>query len=261
MLDNDIDPSLKTLIGMGELRKIYKPHQVSRLSEVLSSLIFVVLGISDVYYARIRYLTSHKIDGTTLFFIVGLVFAYIAINSFRKTNSHWKDLAIIYQNGFAYSHQNTVSSFQWTEITAINAIATKHRLYGIIPLGTIRDYWIEGKATKLRLADTLDQVDDLLNEIRKNAFPHMYNRIKQELDIGKSVEFGLITIDRYGVLFGDKEYFWYDLLQAGAANGMVYYVPKKNSMLTVSGIRVTVRSVTNIDVLLALSNDLIKQSN
>jgi hypothetical protein len=75
------------------------------------------------------------------------------------------------------------------------------------------------------------------------------------------VEFGLIVIDKYGVRYGDKDYFWYDLLQAGVANGMVHYFPKKTSALTVSGIRLSVRNVTNIDVLLALSNDLIKHSN
>lgn len=170
-------------------------------------------------------------------------------------------MAVVYQYGFAYSHQSTISSFQWEEIKSIDAMATKVRLYGIIPLGTVREYWIEGKATKLRLADTLEQVDDLLNEIRKNAVPHMFNRLKRELESGKAMEFGLIVIDKYGVRFGDKDYFWYDLLQAGAANGMVYYVPKINGRLTVSGIRVSVRSVTNIDVLLALSNDFIKQNN
>ena len=114
---------------------------------------------------------------------------------------------------------------------------TNVRVYGIIPFGTIREYWIEGKSTQLRLSNTLDQIDDLLNEIRKNTFPYMYNRIKQELDSGKAVEFGLITIDRYGVRFGDKEYFWYDLLRAGVANGRVHFIPKKNNALTVSGIR------------------------
>ncbi len=257
----DIDPSLKSLIGMGELRKVYKPRRISIISEVLSSLFFVALGLSGVYYAWVRYLASHRINGEIIISIVAVVFAYITFNSLKKENSHWEDLAIVYQNGFAYSHRNTVSSFQWTEITIINAVATNFRVYGIIPARTVREYWIEANATKLRLADTLEQVDDLLNEIRKNAFPHMLSRIKQELDSGKAVEFGLITIDKYGVRFGDKDYFWYDLLQAGVANGMVHYFPKKTSALTVSGIRLSVRNVSNIDVLLALSNDLIKHSN
>jgi hypothetical protein len=261
MPDNDIDPSLKSLIGMGELVKIYKPRRSSKLSEVLSSLFFVVLGLSAVYYAWVRYSVSHRINGETILFIIVVVFAYITFNSLKNENSHWEDLAIVYQNGFAYSHRNTVSSFQWTEITAINAIATKLRGYGIIPLGMVREYWIEGKATKLRLADTLDQVDDLLKEIRKNALPYMFDRLKQELDSGKAMEFGLITIDKYGVRFGDKDYFWYDLFQAGVAKGRVHYVTKKNSTLAVSGIHVSIQYVTNIDVLLALSNDLIKQNN
>ena len=260
MISDDIDPSLKSLIGMGELRIIYKQRRVSILSEVLSLVFFAVLILSAVYYAWVRYLASHRINGEIILFIFAVVFAYITLNSLEKESSRWKDLAIVYQNGFAYSHRNTILSFQWTEITAINAVVTKLRVYGIIPLGTVREYWIEGKSTQLRLANTLDQVDDLLNEIRKNAFPHMLNRIKQELDSGKAVEFGLIIIDKYGVQFGDKEYFWYDLLQAGVANGMVHYIPKKTSALTVSGIRVSVRNVTNIDVLLALSNDLIRQT-
>lgn len=260
MVDIDIDPSLKSLAGMGEVMKIYRPRRTSTLSRVWSSLFFVVLILSVIYYAWVRYLAAHEIHGEVIPVIIAIAFAYITLNSLEKEQSRWKDSAIVYQNGFAHSYRNTISSFQWTEIVAINAIATKIRVYGI-PFGTARDYWIEGIATKLRLATTLDQVDDLLNEIRKNAFPYMYNRIKQELDSGKAVEFGLIAIDKYGVRFGDKDYFWYDLLHAGAANGMVYYVPKKTSMLTVSGIRVSVRSVTNIDVLLALSNDFIKQSN
>ena len=260
MISDDIDPSLKSLTGMGELRKIYKPQQISIQSNVLTLVFFVLLILLAVYYAWVRYSASHRIDGEVILFISAVIFAYFTLNSWEQEKTSRKDLAIVYQNGFACSDRNTVLSFQWTEITSIDAIARNLRLYGIIPLGTSRDYWIEAKGSRFRLANTLDQVDDLLNEIRKNAFPHMYNRIKQELDSGKAVEFGLIVIDKYGVRFGDKDYFWYDLLEAGVANGMVYYIPKKTSALTVSGIRVTVRSVTNIDVLLALSNDLIRQT-
>src|SRR5258706_8209137 len=73
MPDNDIDPSLKSLIGMGELVKIYRPRQSSMLSEVLSSLFFVVLGLSAVYYAWLRYLESHRINGETILFIIVVV--------------------------------------------------------------------------------------------------------------------------------------------------------------------------------------------
>lgn len=229
-------------------------------SKIMSLGFFTVLILLAVYYAWARYSEFHEIHGEVIPVIIAIAFAYITLNSLEKEQSRWKDSAIVYQNGFVHSYRNTVSGFQWTEITAINAIARKIRVYGI-PLGTARDYWIEGKATKLRLTDTLDQIDDLLNEIRKNAFPHMYDRVKQELDSGKAVEFGLITIDKYGVLYGDQEYFWYDLRYAGAANGMVYFVPKKTNMLTINDIHLSVRNVTNLDVLLALSNDFIKQSN
>jgi hypothetical protein len=164
----------------------------------------------------------------------------------------------VYQNGFVYSHKSNLTIFRWSEITSITAVATNFRALGFIPAGKVREYWIAKANTKLRLASTLDEVDNLLADIRKNSFPHMYDRIKQELDDGKTIEFGLVTIDKNGVKSGGKEYLWLDLAQAGLANGKVYYVPKKPNVI--SGIHVTTQHVPNFDVLLALSNDLIRQT-
>lgn len=86
MVDSDIDPSLKSLTGMGELVKIYKPRQSSKLSEVLSSLFFVVLGLSGVYYAWLHYSETGKINGEIIVVIGVVAFAYIIFNSLNKEN-------------------------------------------------------------------------------------------------------------------------------------------------------------------------------
>jgi hypothetical protein len=258
MQDVNIDPAFKTLIGMGEVKKVYKPNRISTLSEIFSFLFMTAGGLLMVYYVPILYRRDQGISIEMIMFVLGAPsFVGIGFYFLWRVIYWWNDTAVVYQNGFAYLQRKGIVTFLWNEIISIRMEAANFRALGIIPAGKARDYRIANSSAQLRLASTLNQVDDLMAEIGKNTFSPRLARLKQEFDSGRSVQFGSITISKQGVQWKDRNYPWKDLAQAGIAEGTVHFSPKDRKLF--GGIHVVVREVTDFDVLLALSNDMIRQ--
>jgi hypothetical protein len=259
MDQSDLDPVFKSLIGMGAALKIYKQNRIASLSEIFSFLFMTVSGFGMIYYAPIVY----KRDGIsieTIMFVLGAPsFLSIGLYFLWRVFYWWNDIVVLYQNGVAYQQRKGMTTFKWNEITSIKIEAANFRALGVIPSGKVRDYRIANSSTQLRMASTLDQIDDLMSEIRKNTFTPMLARLRQEFDTGRSIRFGSVTIHKDGVQWKSKKYSWKDLAQAGIANGTIHYIPKNRNPL--DGIHVMARDVINFDVLLALSNELIKQNS
>jgi len=260
MQTTDIPPAFQSLIGMGQLQKIYKPRGISVLTEISYIVFSFGMFFLSLYYIPILYQTSNGITVEVLVIALSVpLMLYIGVYILRRLVSWWNNSAAVYQNGLAYLHGKEVITFKWSEIDSIKMEAINFRVFGYVPFGQARDYRISSSSADLRLASTLDQIDDLMAEIRQRVFPSMLERARQELDSGRTVRFGLLAINQYGIQWGNDYYPWIDLSTDGIADGMIHYVPKERRSFR--GIHLAVSEIENPDVLLALSNDMIKQSH
>ena len=260
MLQTNLDPAYHSVVGMGELQKIYKQNRIAMFSEATSSILMIFFSFLAIYYVWKQYSITRVINAEIiLIFLSAPLFMFLGVYPSLKLFSRRNDLAAVYKDGFVYLHNEEVARFRWEEITAIKALTTKVRALGIIPFGTAREYWIIKGSTELRLASTLNQIDELLTDIRKNAFPHLFNRLKNEFDSGREIDFGSITISKNNIQAKEKIYPWTEFAQVTVADGIVHFVVKKRN--PVNDIHLSLQYIANLDVLVALSNEWIKQIN
>lgn len=223
---------------------------------ILGCLLFILLGVWT-FYAGLTYITAFPV-----FVIFGFALLLLGMGIYWawKILTLWGSQAALYSNGFAHFDGKDTISFKWTEITSVTMQVTKMRVYHVIPVGTIRVYTIESPSAKLKLTGTLNKVDDLMFQIRKNAFPHIVKRRVQDLDAGKTLEFGPVLVSRSeGIKIRNKKYGWTDIAKLNVINGAVEVVPKKKGFF--QGASAPVGSIPNLDVFMALSEVMIAQNS
>ena len=170
MHQSNLDSAFPSVIGIGELQKIYKQNHIANLSEITSSLFMLLLSILAIYYVWSQFKITQTLTVEMILISLGTpLFMVLGIYPLVKVSSRRNDCAAVYRDGFAYLHNDELKVFRWDEITSIMARATNVRALGLIPVGKVREYWIVSASTELRLASTLDQIDELMTEIRKHA--------------------------------------------------------------------------------------------
>jgi hypothetical protein len=170
MRESNLDPAFQSVTGMGELQKIYKQNRIATFSEIFSSLFMMFLSVIAIYYVWSQFKITQAITlEMTLIFLSAPFFMILGVSPLMKIYSRRNDCAVVYRHGFAYLHNDEIKSFRWDNITSVTARATDVRALGILSVGKVREYWIVNRSSELRLASTLDQIDDLLAEIRKHT--------------------------------------------------------------------------------------------
>ncbi|MFZ5885231.1 MAG: DUF6585 family protein [Chloroflexota bacterium] len=247
---------------MGEIQAVYKQGMASKLSNAFGSLLFLLAGGYVLYYGLNYKNVYPDVAATNTPFIVGFALILIGAGGYWAWTlfSRWNEVAVLYQNGFAHFNGRDVTSFQWNDITSITAKVTRMTVYHFIPAGTMRKYIFESPSARLKLDGTLSGVDELVNQIRQNVFPIMVNRLSQELNAGKTLSFGPISISRTeGIRSKNKKYAWADVAGLRVVNGILEVVPKKKGLF--GRISSDIGFIPNLDILIALSTDMIRQHN
>lgn len=264
----EIPSSFRSLIGMGEAVAIYESSLSLKLLGIFCCLVVLPGGFYVLYYGVAVYPSLHPETPITAFLFISLLLLAFGLYGIWLMIAKWGQMAILYKNGFAYSNGSEVFSFTWNNIAYITAWVVVMRVQGAIPVGTSRLYTIANQSALVKLDGSLNKVDQLANEIRKNAFPYLISKYKQEFDADKTLQFGSIFINKSeGVRKGNRKYKWIDMLGIRVANGGIEFVPKKHASLASFSARFsnsisdTVKNIPNIDVLLAMSNAMIQQNN
>jgi hypothetical protein len=254
----EIDPEFNSVIGMGPVQGIYKQRGTSRFWLILLSAVCIPAGFFILYYGLVTFKISNPGSPILAFIFIALIVLTLGFLSAWRVIGKWNEVVVLYQNGFAYkTSAREMTSFKWNEIRSILIGITKVDVHGI-PVGTAREYVIKSDTNKLAFDGSLDQVDDLLENIRKNVYPYIYARTKQEFDSGKTIRFGNFLINKSdGVRRNINKYKWSDVAQVRVMNGNVHFLPKKRGSV---GIYDHVGKTPNLEVLLAISQELIKQN-
>jgi hypothetical protein len=249
-------------IGMGTVQVVYRQKIASKIMNLFGSLLFLIAGGLILLYGYNYKNSFPDVASANTPWIYGfglLIFglgAYWAWDIFSK----WKYVAVLFQNGFTYFNGRKASSFKWDEITSVTQAVTQMSYYGVIPAGTTKKFTIEGPAGILKMDGTLSKVDELLAEIRKNSYPCRFERQMQELNGGKTLQYGPLSISKAGgIEMKNKKIVWADIADMRIQNGNLEIVSRQKGLF--KNISTPVGKTSNIDVFVGVSQAMAQQAN
>lgn len=251
-----------SLIGMGESKTIYRQSVASKTLNVIGSLLFL-FAAAYIFYYGLNYKNVYPdVAAANTPIIYGFAALLVGTGIYWAWNifSRWQDMAVLYENGFAYFNGRDVTSFKWNEITSIKIRMTQLRVEHFIPAGKIRMFIFESPSAKLKLDGTLSKVEDLVKNIRANALSFMVPRLRQELNSGKILQFGPVSIHKAeGISIKKKKCAWNNIANVRVVNEVLEIVPRKNGLFG----RLSANSwqVSNLDALFILSEEMIRQNS
>jgi hypothetical protein len=255
------DSPFRSVIGLGDTQAIYTQSAASRFFN-LAGCALVLLAAAGLFYygwSYAGYYPDVAAENVPVIYGIGLLVLALGVYWGWWQVARWNFQAVLSANGFAFFNGRDVTSFKWNEITSIKMQVTHIRHYGI-PAGTIRKYAIASSSTRLKMDGTLSRVDDLILNIRRNSLPFIVERQKQALNSGQFVPFGAVEISRdEGIRIGWRKLQWAEVQQLTVRNGSLSIVPRKRGLF--SGAGMPVQRVENLDSLLNISDQLIRQSD
>ncbi len=261
MNQKSIDPVFQSVVDLGEPQAVYKQQKIAKFWRILIGAICISGGFYALYYGLVVYRNLRPNMSITAFVFAAILLLVFGIVAVGKTLLNWGETVVLYRDGLAYTADGSeVSSFRWSEIKLIKMSIVNVLVYGVVPTGSQQSYVIETNKRRLKLDGALSQVHELIHHVRKNSFPHIAAIVRQKLDSGESVKFGRIIINKSdGVRRDARKYRWNEVAQVKVVNGMIVFQPKKRVWIF-SGINDLVRNTPNLDILLAISDEMIKQN-
>ncbi len=258
-----IPPSLQYVAELGDPVSVYKRGSLARVGEAFACLVLALLALGLAFWALTTYPRQYpKVAGENVpvmlvmagvMLLGGLYWAWCII-------ARWNDAAVVYREGLAHFNGRRVRMFRWSEIESLAMEVVQMRYRGVIPMGTRRKYTIvDPLGGKLLLDGTLARVEELYDQVRAGAFPHIIARARQRFDAGEALQFGPFTIDKgQGIRKGRKSYAWGEISRIAVENGAVGVSPRKGGLF--GGLSAPVAKVPNLDAFLVLALEMVKQS-
>lgn len=247
---------------LGRPVHVYTQGGASRVVSAILCPAFIVLAAGLGYWALAVYPQEYPHVARTnvpiiLVFAAGILAA--ALYWAWRIVRHWNDKAVAYEQGLAHMSGGQLHKLRWDEIESLQMRVIRHTVYGIIPAGTEHKYTITGRlGDRIKLDDNIGKVEQLFDEIRERAVPHILARSRQAFDAGAPVQFGAVSISKaQGLQYGKKRYGWDEIAQVRVVNGLLMIKTRKGGLF--SGLNVAVPNLTNLDVLLTIVSDVAAQ--
>ncbi len=123
---------------------------------------------------------------------------------------------VLYRDGFAYRSGNDVHVWRWEEVSIITSnVDFQHTR------NAYHSYTLTRKnGENLVLDETLQDVKDLIDPIKRNVFALLLPPLSSSYNSGKAITFGSVTIHRQnGLQMGGKTYRWDDIMDIKVERG------------------------------------------
>lgn len=129
---------------------------------------------------------------------------------------------VLYRDGFAYQKawSKKVYLWRWDEVAAI---VSHTRMYSSGRGSVHWDYaytLMKGGGEKLVLTDNLEQVDQLIQPIKRNVFALLWPPLSRQYNAGQAVAFGPVAVhSQNGIRTGGRAYAWADIMDIKVERG------------------------------------------
>ena len=258
-----IPDSFSEVFGLGAPVAVYPAKKGSRWGSLIFMLIlFAGVGVAllwGAYNAYTRYLKfgpAIVVSSLTGPWILAAVLFVIALLLSWNVFSNWKKAAVVYQDGFAYRDRKGLRTWRWNEFLSLTSAVTKHYTNGIYT-GTTHVYtFLKKDGEKFAINDTIDNVEELADRIRKNIFPLIYEECAAAYNQDRACVFGPVKLSKTnGIQIGKKIYPWDEVEQVAIQKGTLSVKKKGGGWF--SGATATASSIPNLEVLLMIIDQVV----
>lgn len=259
MKEQSLPSHFQNVNELGKPIRTYDPSTFSRIGYVIGSVFLLVISLI-LLGAGLGLLPQMfpegSINNDLLIISMGACSLILTIYWVWRLITRWNETLAVYEGGFAYFKGNKLDIFKWEEITSIAMRIIKKKVYGIIPAGTDRTYWIHKQTgEELKLDGSLSDPDDFINRVRQETYPYILARAKQLFEADEHIDFKSVSINRSGGMTkGKKNYPWSDIGQMVVNRGMLWVVPKEKGLFRKFSVPVT--GMPNLDILVAISAEM-----
>jgi hypothetical protein len=161
--------------------------------------------------------------------IAGIIFPLMGLYGLFGAWSHWHLAVNVYEHGLEYTDRRGTRQVLWKDVKNLHQHIVRHYYYMVIPAGT--DYSVtltlqggEVLSFDNRLGKTKKLGQILQERLAEAHLPHYM----AEIQAGKRVEFGTLSLDREGVYQQDKALKW-DEVEKVTFNHKTLSIGKKGS--------------------------------
>lgn len=262
-MDNpEIPARFLTVMGMGARTDYYPLKKGVRLGSLVAcilllagSVVVMFVGLFNAYRAFQQHGTS-LIDDTlgwplviaVILFLFGLLAAWSA-------HVNWDKAVVVYERGIAYSDRKGIQTWPWDQVVSMTSAITRHYTNGIYT-GTTHTYTLLNRQNRrLVLSDSIRKVEALAKVIEEGIFPQLYEHAADQYNLGQSLTFGPVTINKTGIAIGKKNFAWADVKQVTIRQGSLKISRADGGWF--SGASAMVSAIPNLRVLSAILQQVV----
>jgi len=236
---------LATKHQLGAIRKLYQSPKGH--PRTVAAIMLGLFGGGMLFCG----FSSPNPTGTTILVILGLICIGLCIYAFASySNTHGNRKVFLFTDGFIYCEAEQTTVFPWSRVAEIlinKAVRNGNPSSGYT---ITRDDGIKAKFGTLSLGHPAE--DDLGQEITDGALPYHLKRAQEDLDAGKDVAFGKITLNVQGIKVMSHWRPWNEVEKIFLEDGMLFVL--KHGELKLLGLSVAVMVIPNVHTLLLLAD-------
>jgi hypothetical protein len=236
-----------------ELRILYPTTAILGLLGMAATL---ALGVWRWYFAFRHYGPAVVLRWSTpaLWASLGLGIVGLAglVSTLRTSGLY----VSVHPSGLTYKRGRRREAIPWTHIKHIHTAAIRYGLLGLVWGGqiTLSLHTVDNR--NLRLTQTLSDLKDLVETIKRNVYPSLLSQYRQGLSRDEPVSFGPLSLDRQGIRKGDQTVIWEDLEGVSLSRGVLEIQTHHRTQH--SRIRIPTYRIPNIDLCVQLIQHLIQ---
>jgi len=250
------------VIGLGGRGEYYPVKQGYRWGSLVVCLLLITgaavvmfMGLFNAYTAFEQHGAALLDDTLTIplgitvvLIIFGMLAAWIAY-------VHWDKGVVAYERGFAYNDRKGLQIWPWDQVISMTSAITRHYTNGIYT-GTTHTYTIINRQNhRLVLSDSIKKVEQLAKTIEEGIFPQLYERAADQYNLGQSLSFGPVTINKTGITVGKKNFSWAEVKQIAIRQGSMKISRVDGGWF--SGASAMVSAIPNLRVLSAILQQVV----
>jgi uncharacterized protein DUF6585 len=261
-LPDQLPEAFSSVFGLGTPVAFFPAGKGARWGGLSAAIIFllgsfVVVGVglfttfSDVQQYGPAMLS--KDIGAPLIF--GGVLFLIALFAGWYAYTNWNRAVAVYSNGFAYNDNKGLQTWHWEEVDQFLAAITRHYTNGIYT-GTTYTYTLrKADGGKVVFDNRIKKVQDLGPMIERATTPNLHKRAVDAYNVGQTVLFGPVALNKGGITFGKKSYPWSEVAQVSINKGILQVSKKGGGMF--SGASAAASTIPNLAVLLSIVDQVV----
>ena len=256
----------QTIRGLGEPVRTYGLSGLDKALIIASTGGFMVAAVAMMYFGFVvfpqrfpsfpmQYVMA--IVGGGLFLLTGaMVWTWSILG-------RWDEMVAVFQDGMACTDGDKVRGFRWGEIVSLQAQGHTSGRYRWLRLLKRPSYnIITDDGFLVTLDRSMPNVEDLYEQVRDRAKPHLLTRCQRFFEAGQTVPFGPVAISaEAGIQMGNRAIGWEEIGGVTLFGGSLHVQPLRRGFLKgvlSRGISVPAHRVHNLDIFLAITNDIVQ---